>query len=262
MPQLLPAFPFAVAPSEYISALLLLLAQRLPSAHVPTWVIAQPSDPHLWLRSLSTCPPVIRQAEPKDPISSLGSPWRPRNDAVGQGKISCLPEPPAWPIRTERGPCWPRVSHQHGAQGAPSACPQIYQKLCFGVRLRAVWYGGTQHSSSHPKYKIYLLSLPKCMKSFFFFFPLWWTNPSLCLPARGTTRCQREGHPVTSVISYTVSWLSKTYLALIEINLTGISRELGADTVLCTYWAAEPTAGSQHTCAPQAVKRKEQERPH
>lgn len=56
MPPLLSAFPFAIALSECISALLLLLAQRLPSAHIPTLVIAQPSDPHLWLRSLSTCP--------------------------------------------------------------------------------------------------------------------------------------------------------------------------------------------------------------
>lgn len=115
MPQLLPAFPFAVALSEHISALLLLLAQRLPSAHIPTWVIAQPSDPHPWLCSVSTCPPVIRQAEPEDPISSLGPSRRPYNNAAGQGKISCLPEPPAWPVRTERGPCWPRVSHQHRA---------------------------------------------------------------------------------------------------------------------------------------------------
>lgn len=111
--------------------------------------------------------------------------------------------------------------------------------------MRAVWYGGTQHSSSHPKYKIYLMFLPKCMKSFFF--SLYDEQTQVCVFLHKEPHdASREGHRVTSVISHPVSWLSKTYLALIEINLTGISPELGADTVLYTCCTAEPTAGSQH----------------
>lgn len=63
-PHLLPALPFAFALSECISALLLLLAQRLPSANISTLVITQLSCLHLRLHSLSTCPWLYTSSHP------------------------------------------------------------------------------------------------------------------------------------------------------------------------------------------------------
>lgn len=130
-----------------------ILSENAKTCHGPCPCLPPSCSAH---RSSTQClPAVIRQAEPKDPISSLGPSWSARNNAVGQGKTSYLPEHQAWPIRMESGsllaPCQSPARSPRCSLCVPQSLPK---GVLQGTSESSVLWGdlALKPTSSRPKY--------------------------------------------------------------------------------------------------------------